>query len=285
MRITEYLKLIRVNQWYKNVWIFLAVFFVGELFSAKIIEHALIGFVALCLVSSANYVINDIIDIKTDRLHPEKKFRPLASGKISILEAAIIGIIALSASIIIAINQNSYFLLSIILLFVLTLLYSLGLKEEPVLDVILISVNFVIRVVSGGLLLSISISPWLIVVPFFLALLLAVGKRGADLKLLKENASLHKKVLQHYGQDTINGLMLISTTCLIIAYSLYAFSRTNLLLLTIPFAVYTVFRYYMLANQGSEIARNPGKIYKDYRLVISVLLWIISTIIILYFIR
>jgi len=284
MRIIEYIKLIRVHQWYKNLWIFLSVFFVGELFSIKILEHAFIGFIALCLVSSANYIINDIIDIKSDRLHPEKRHRPLASGKVSILEATIIGVIALGASIIIALNQNTYFLLSVIMLFFLTLIYSLGLKEEPVLDVILIAINFVIRVVSGALLLSIYISPWLIIVPFFLALLLAVGKRGADLKLLKEGATAHKKVLQHYEEQTINGLMIISTTCLIIAYSLYAFSRTYLLLLTIPFAIYTVFRYYMLANQGSEIARDPGKIYKDYRLVIFVVLWIISTFIILYYI-
>jgi len=282
MKIIEYIKLIRVYQWYKNLMIFLPVFFVGELLDIGILEHALIGFIALCLVSSANYIINDIIDIKKDKLHPEKKYRPLASGKVSILEATIIGIIVLSASIIIALNQNTYFLIAVLVLFVLTTLYSLGLKEEPVLDVILLSVNFVIRVVSGALLLNIFISPWLIVVPFFLALLLAVGKRGADLKLLKGNASAHKKVLQHYDQETINGLMIISTTCLIIAYSLYAFSRTALLLLTIPFAIYTVFRYYMLANQGSEIARNPGKIYTDGRLVMFIVLWIISTFVILY---
>jgi 4-hydroxybenzoate polyprenyltransferase len=285
MRIIEYLKLLRIHQWYKNLWIFLSVFFVGELFDIKILEHAFIGFVALCLVSSANYVINDIIDIKKDRLHPEKKLRPLASGKVSIPEAAIIGIIALGASIMIAANQNTFFFLSVLLLFFLTTLYSLGLKEEPVLDVVLISINFVIRVVSGALLLNIFISPWLIVVPFFLALLLAVGKRGADLRLLKDSAVAHKKVLQHYEEQTINGLMIISTTCLIIAYSLYAFARTYLLLFTIPFAVYTVFRYYMLANQGSEVARNPGKIYKDIRLVIFVSLWIISTFIILYYVR
>jgi 4-hydroxybenzoate polyprenyltransferase len=283
MKLFEYLKLVRVHQWYKNLFIFLPIFFVGELLNIPILKHAFIGFMALCFISSANYIINDIMDIKKDRTHPEKKNRPLASGKVSVIEASIIGIIMLVASIVIAINQNHYFLGAIILLFVLTLAYSLGLKNEPVLDVVLIAVNFIIRVVSGALLLSIYISPWLIIVPFFLALLLAIGKRGADLRLLKENAVMHKKVLQHYEPQTINGLMIISTTCLILAYSLYAFSRTYLLLITMPFAIYTIFRYYLLANQGSEIARNAELIYKDYRIVISIILWIISTFIILYY--
>jgi 4-hydroxybenzoate polyprenyltransferase len=285
MRILEYLKLIRVHQWYKNLMIFLPVFFVGEFLNMPIMGHAFIGFIALCLVSSANYIINDFIDIKRDKLHPEKKYRPLASGKVSIIEAIFIAVISLSASIIIALNQNVYFLIAVLTLFFLTLAYSIGLKEEPILDVVLLSVNFIIRVVSGALLLNIFISPWLIVVPFFLALLLAVGKRGADIKLLKEEAKVHKKVLQHYQEQTINGIMIISTTCLIISYSLYAFSRTYLLLLTLPFAIYTIFRYYMLANQGSEIARDPGKFYKDYRLVIFSLLWILSTFIIIYFVK
>jgi 4-hydroxybenzoate polyprenyltransferase len=282
MKIIEYLKLIRVHQWYKNLLIFLPVFFVGELLEIAILKHAIIGFIALCLVSSANYVINDIIDIKRDRLHPEKKYRPLASGKVSKLEAIIIGALALTGSIIIALNQNKYFFFAIIAIFILTLLYSIKLKDEPILDVMLLSVNFVLRAVSGALLLGIYISPWLIVCPFFLALFLAVGKRGADIKLLKDNAVAHKKVLQHYEKQTINDLMIISTTCLIISYSIYAFSRTYLLLITIPFAAYTIFRYYLLANQGSEIARNPEKAYKDYRIVISALMWIIITFVIIY---
>lgn len=284
MRILEYIKLIRVHQWYKNLLIFLPMIFVGELFIKEIWGVMLLGFVALCLISSSNYVLNDIIDVKRDRAHPEKKSRPLALGKVSIIEAIIISLIFLGASIFIAYSLGIGFLACIIFLFLFTLFYSLFLKKEPVADVIAIAINFVIRAVSGAFILKVMISPWIIVCPFFLALFLAVGKRDADLRFMKGNASKHKEVLKHYNLELTNTMMIISTTCLVIAYSLYSFSRTALLLLTLPFAIYAIFRYYSLVINGSEIARHPEKVYKDWRLVIIGALWAILVFAIFYLI-
>ncbi len=284
MRILEYIKLIRVHQWYKNLLIFLPLIFVGELFIKEIWGVMLLGFIALCLVSSSNYILNDIIDIKRDKSHPEKKSRPLASGKVSIFEAVLLLIIFLGASIYIAYGLNIMFLACVGFLFLFTLLYSVFLKKEPIADVVAISINFVVRAVSGAFILKVMISPWLVVCPFFLALFLAVGKRDADLRFMKGNASKHKEVLKHYNLELTNTMMIISTTCLVIAYSLYSFSRTALLLLTLPFAIYAIFRYYYLVIKGSEIARHPEKVYKDWQLVVVGLLWAAIIFIIFYFV-
>jgi 4-hydroxybenzoate polyprenyltransferase len=282
MRLFEYLKLIRVRQWYKNLVIFLPIFFVGKLFDLPSLEAVFIGFVALCFISSANYVLNDIIDRDKDRIHPEKKFRPLASKKVTLIEGWMLFVVMLALGLGVAYTLGILFALTGFALFALTVLYSLWLKNEPVIDVLMIAINFVIRAVSGVFILQVSVSPWLILCPFFAALLLAIGKREADLRFMKGNASNHRAVLKDYSLEMTNTLMIVTTTCLIIAYSLYSFTKTSWMLITVPFAVYSIFRYYQLVNSGSEISRHPEKVYKDYRIVITVLLWGIITFLIFY---
>lgn len=284
-KIHEYIKLIRVHQWYKNLVIFFPIFFAGKIFDLLSLELITIGFLALCLISSTNYILNDIIDLKKDRLHPEKKIRPLASGKINIVEGIITGIILFIASLIIAYNLNLTFFILVLLLFVSTTLYSIWLKHEPIIDILLISTNFVIRAISGAYIISVFVSPWLIVCPFFIALFLAVNKRKGDWSVLKSTTLKHKPVLKYYTPDIINSLTITSITCFIIAYSLYAFSRTEALLVTLPFAIYTIYRYYLLSITNSKMARNPEKeIFTDKKIIIAILLWGISTFIIFYYI-
>jgi 4-hydroxybenzoate polyprenyltransferase len=284
MRLIEYIKLARPTQWYKNLVVFLPLFFVVELFNVVSLKQTIIGFFALCFISSANYALNDIIDIKRDKVHPEKRFRPLASGRITLIEAIFISVIFFVLGLLIAYNIDILFFFSGLLLAVLTFLYSIWLKNEPVLDILMIAVNFVIRAVSGAFIIHVIISPWLILCPFFLALFLAVSKRESDLMLMKGKALMHKNVLKYYDMKIITLMMNISTTCLIIVYSLYSFSKTSLMLLTIPFAVYAIFRFYLLVNSSSEIARNPEKFYKDWKLLIVILLWAMLVFSIYYFI-
>ena len=282
MRIIEYLKLIRVYQWYKNLLIFLPLIFVGSLFHIGMLEETAIGFIALCLISSSNYVLNDIIDVHKDRAHPEKKNRPLASGKITSAEAILIFIIVFFLSLYIAYSINLAFMVIVLLLFVLTLVYSLWLKNEPILDVIMIAIFFVLRSVSGAFIIKVFISPWIILCPFFLAIFLAVGKREADLRFMKDKAHAHKEVLKYYTLELTNILMIISTTCLIIAYSLYVVSRNTFLLISLPFAIYVILRFYYLVNTGSEIARHPEKVYKDWRMLLFIIGWIAIVVLVLY---
>lgn len=286
MRIIEYIKLIRPWQWYKNLVIFLAIFFVGEFFHLLLFESVLLGFVALSLVSSANYVMNDIIDRKKDKAHPEKKNRPLASGKISLFEAWTIFIIMIAFGLLLAFILGILFFISSLTLFIITLMYSLFLKNEPIADILIIAINFVIRAVSGTFIIKVFISPWLILCPFFLALFLAAGKRDADIRFVK-NANMmdkYKKVLKHYNKEILDGILIISATSLITAYSLYALSKNTLLLLTVPVGIYLILRYYSLINLGSEIARHPERVIKDWRMVAAFMIYALLVLVIFYFI-
>lgn len=281
-----FLRLLRIEQWYKNLLVFLPLIFVKQLFSLSFF-NVLIGFIALCLVSSSGYALNDIFDARKDRMHPEKKMRPVASGKISVYSAFFISLILLAASLFISFALDSYFGFFVLLLFCITLFYSLFLKNEPFLDIIIIGVNFIIRALSGAFIIFpgeiVRISPWLILCPFFLALFLASGKRKADLILLGENASLHKNTLSSYTPNVVDSLMNITTTALLLCYALFSFnSEYPNLIYTIPFAVYIMFRYVHLANIGSEIARKTHLIAKDFRIMLAGTVWALVTFVVIY---
>lgn len=284
MKILDYLKLLRPQQWYKNLVIFLPIIFVGEFFKFNLLLDTFIGFFALCFISSTNYVINDIIDRKKDILHPEKRNRPLASGSVSIIEAIFLAMTLFVASVLISLSFSPAFTWSIFALFVMTMLYSLVFKHEAFADILFIGINFVIRAVSGTFILNISISPWLVLCTFFLALFLAVGKRGSDLVLLGENAAQSRQSLAHYTKEGVNALMILATSLLIISYSLYSFlSDKKGLLLTLPFAMYVIFRYFSLVYSGSEIARKTELVFKDPKLLIGGVLWALAAFAVLYF--
>jgi len=280
--IKDIIRLIRVKQWYKNLIIFLPLIFSVNLFNIRFLLLTIIGFISLCAISSSYYIINDIIDREKDKKHPEKRNRPIASGKIKAWQGIILAIISFVIAIVLAINLSLYFTYFVLALFLLTMLYSFFLKNEPFLDILIIAINFVIRAVSGAFVFLIdnkpyaNISPWLILCPFFLSIFLSVGKRESDLKLLGAKAASHKKVLNVYNKDLTRALMLISTTLLIITYSLYVFfSEFKMLLLTLPVALYIIFRYFYLIESGSKIARHTELIYKDKRIIIAILIMII----------
>jgi len=275
--VIKYFELIRVKQWYKNVVVFIPLVFAGKFLDLKALILTLIGFFALCLVSSSNYIINDLKDIEKDRRHPEKKFRPIASGKVKKWEAIIICSALLAASIFISVKLSISFFLCVVAIFVLTQGYTFYLRNEQFLDIIMIAINFVIRAVSGAFIINVRISPWLILCTFFLSLFLSAGKREADIRLLKDKAVFHKRVLKDYNIQITNALMIISTSALILSYALYSFlSIYPMLIYTIPFALYAIFRYLYLVYSGSEIGRHPEKAILDKRLLIGSFLWLIS---------
>ncbi len=285
MSVLSYFKLLRPQQWYKNVLVFLTLFFTAQVFNVELLTLSLLGCVVLCLTSSSGYIINDIKDLKEDRAHPEKRLRPIASGKVPIWLAVIISIILLILAFLISwIWLPKLFMIIPALLFVLTQIYSFFLKHEPVIDVLMIAINFVIRALSGAFILNVMISPWLVMCTFFLALFLVFGKRRADLMFLGEKAGLHKKVFNHYTKEILDSAMYVSTSALIISYSLYSFlRRQETLLITLPFVFYGIFRYLILIYSGSDIARHPEKVFKDWRMDVTMLLWAVLTFILIYF--
>lgn len=270
----QLVKVSRPGQWYKNIVIFIALFFTAQLFNLDEFGLTLLGFVSLCLISSANYIINDIIDAREDRKHPEKRNRPIAAGKLKIWVAALFAAVLFSVSLFIAYSLSAQFLMTVSSIFILTQIYSLWLKKEPFLDVIIIGVNFVLRAVSGAFIINVEISPWLIICAFFLALFLAFGKRRADMALLGKNAVQHRKVYRYYTLQQLDMLIASVMATLIIAYAFYTFLKSaDQLIMTLPIVVYGLYRYHYLISSGAKTARQPQHMMTDFRIMLSVLIW------------
>lgn len=279
----KYLELIRIRQWYKNLIVFLALFFSGNLFDMSLVWSACVAFLSVSFVSSTYYIINDIKDKKKDTAHPEKKHRSLASGKISTFSASILAVILFVLGIILAGTLSMEFMHSVFALFGLGILYTFLLKDIILVDVLTIATLFVIRAIAGAVAIDVVVSPWLILVPFFLSLFLSIGKRHADVILLKGKGNATRKVLSEYNPTLTHSLMNISTTLLILSYALYSFlSEFNSLLYTLPFALFVVFRFYQLIVSGSEIARHPEKVMRDRKMIIGMILWTIVAVILIY---
>jgi 4-hydroxybenzoate polyprenyltransferase len=164
-------------------------------------------------------------------------------------------------------------------------LYSLFLKKEAFVDVLVIGINFVIRASSGAFIIDVTISHWLIIGIFFLSLFLSIGKRQADLIFLGKNAKKHRAVLEVYSRENTTALMIVATSLLVITYTFYSFSNDSPhLIFTLPFSLYVIFRYFTLVFTGSEIPRHPERTVKDYRMMAGILLWFISFIVLFYMI-
>ncbi len=276
----NHLRLLRPYQWYKNILIFLPIVFAAKILDIHAVWLTVLGFVSLCLVASSNYVMNDIIDRERDRLHPEKKNRPLASGMVSIPAAVLLFAIVLTFGLLLGFFLSAAFGAILCIFFLLTLFYSVWWKEEPFLDVIMISINFMLRSVIGAFVITVGFAPylkvssWLVLGTFFAALFLSIGKREADLRFLGSDAASHKKVLSYYDVNLTEGMRYISTALLIMAYALYSFySQYHLLLFSVPVVMYAIFRYSKLIADGSVIARHPHHVFEDGRMVFSMVLW------------
>lgn len=277
------IRVLRPQQWCKNLLVFLPIIFSQNLTNAQALLNTIIAFVSLCAVSSSSYVLNDIADRKEDRLNPEKKDRPIAAKRMSVPAAVLLALSVGAAGFLVALLLPVEFLVSVLTLFGLSQLYTVWLKHEAFADIILIATNFVIRAVSGAFAIQVWVSPWLIVGVFFLALFFIIGKRRSELAFLKSKAKRHRKVLAAYTPEIITQLSSLATTSLVLSYTLYVFfGQHQMLFITLPFALYAIFRYEALIAEGSSIARHPHRMFTDTRLMIAIILWVATTIGILY---
>ena len=265
--------LLRTRQWYKNLAVFLPVIFAEAAFAEGYLLKVALAFASLCLLSSASYIINDIADAKDDRKHPEKSKRPVAAGRVS-AEAALAASLALLVSgLAVAAQLSALFALSALALFASTQVYTFFLKRVMFADIISISTNFVIRAVSGALVINVRVSPWLILCTFFLSMFLAAAKRKGDLGLAKNG----------YTQETAEKLMTFATAALVMSYSLYSFlSIYPLLIITLPFAIFVIFSYSHLSDRNKAIARNPEKALLDPRIASGIILWVALAFVVVY---
>ncbi len=283
MKTNEYLKLLRPEQYYKNLVVFLALYFSGNLLDPRLLGLASGGFILLCLLSSANYIINDVIDRERDRHNKEKADRPLASGKISVPSAIALAVILTIASLGSAYLIDKRFFLTAAAMFAVSSLYSLLLKRELFLDVISLAFNYVLRAVAGAELIKVWVSPWLVVGAFFLALFLAAGKRKSEKIQMESNAKKHRQLLGEYSEGTLNFMLQMSATVLLVSYALYTFlGNKPQLVFTLPIALYLVLRYMHLLETGDPAARTFNKVFQDRKMICAAALYLATSLAIIY---
>lgn len=284
------LKTMRPRQWPKNVFVFAAIIFDRQLSLTDFtpLARSIAAFFLFCMLSSAVYIINDLIDVESDRHHPTKRNRPIASGKLPV-NIAIIAAIA-----IVLITLPLSFLLSIHLAeialayFLVNLAYSNWLKHVALIDVMILASGFVLRVGAGVTVIQVQrFSPWLYVVTTLFALFIGFGKRRAELTLLSNEANSHRPVLAGYNLPFLDHLITIVSASTILTYSLYTFSAPNLpnndsMMLTIPFVLYGVFRYLYLIHVKQEGGAPEELLLTDRPLQIDVLLFGLATLYIFY---
>jgi 4-hydroxybenzoate polyprenyltransferase len=278
----------RPKQWTKNLFIFVALLFDLKLFDPIYVSRAVLAFIIFCVLSGGVYLINDLTDVEKDRQHPVKRTRPLASGKLSrswaVRAAILLPLISLALSFLL----GPWFGFVSLVYFVLQLMYSFGLKKVVIVDVLVIAAGFVLRVAAGSVVAEAArFSPWLYVCMTLLALFLGFGKRRNELAVLDTNALAHRKVLLEYSPELLDQMMSLVTSSLVIAYSLYTFSAENLppnksMMLTIPFGLYSIFRYLYLIHQ-KNLGGSPEEILiGDAPFVVSNLCWGAAVLLILY---
>lgn len=295
------LRALRVNQWIKNLVVFTAIIFSGKLFEADLLLKSFYAFVVFCLLSSTSYVLNDIIDYPYDKKHPIKRLRPVASGAITIPEATFIVFILTLLSLIVSLFFSiPFFFLSLVFI-LLHFFYSLYLKKRPVIDIFSISFSFMIRTFAGEVVTGFHIPIWLLLTIFFLSLFMASVKRHAEFVVY---GSATREALYRYKEHLMDFLTYTFATATIIAYATYTYvekppTTTTLfgnflsqvfpsfevrkwMMVTIPLVVYGISRYAQLLYEKAEGERPEKIITTDLPLVVTIILWGIIVISLIY---
>jgi 4-hydroxybenzoate polyprenyltransferase len=289
-KIIDIIKALRPNQWTKNAVVFAAfVFAFWDNSQELTLQSGLIkiipAIIIFCFVSSGIYIINDIRDLESDRIHPNKRFRPIAAGKISIKTAWIMASILLSCSLIAAWTLSAPFFTVISIYVIMQIVYSAGLKHVALVDVFVIASGFVLRAIAGAVVINVKISPWLLICTFLLALFLALCKRRHEIISLKSDDTAQRKSLEAYDAKLLDQLISISAGATVVFYSIYTLwpdtvekFGTNALSYTIPFVIFGIFRYLDLAYRQEKGDRPDKILLTDIPILVTVALYGITVI-------
>jgi len=280
---------LRPKHWVKNLFMFAALIFSRNLFRIEMLLEVVVGVAVFCAVSSSIYLINDIVDLEEDKHHPDKCARPLPSGKLTKEAALATSVMLVLAGMPVAFRMNATFGFIVLLYFIMNLLYSVYLKRIVIIDVMIIAGGFVLRVLGGAAIIDVETSSWFILCTLFISLFLGFGKRRQELLLLEERANDHREVLAHYSTYFLDQMILIVTSSTLLCYTLYTSSPetvrkfgTTDLIYTTPFVVYGIFRYLYLVHQKKGGSSPTNIMLTDIPLIVTVLLWIMVCIFILY---
>lgn len=270
----------RPHQWTKNVFVLAPLVFAQALGDGASVRRALLAFVAFCLASSAVYLINDLRDREEDRHHPLKCHRPFAAGRVPVWLGLATAATLVGAGLLVAARINPSVIVVVAIYLVLNVLYTCGLKQVVILDVVVISLGFVLRVLGGGQAIEVEVSAWLLMCTIFVSLLLALSKRRHELILLADDAPDQRRVLGQYSATLLDQMVNVVTASSVLSYALYAVAPETIrhfggphLVYTIPFVLYGVFRYLYLIYQ-TKTPRNPTEaLLRDWPFLVNLALW------------
>jgi len=282
----------RPRQWTKNLLVFAAILFAGKAGDMEAVRQVVAGFAAFCLLSGAVYLLNDSLDADRDRLHPQKCNRPIAAGRIPVYEglllAVFFGLFGLTVSYFIT---YGFFITSVLYL-LLTTAYTLWLKHVVILDVLAVSLGYVLRAVAGAEAISVEISPWLVICTLLLTLFLAMAKRRSEIVEFEEDAVNHREALREYSPQLLDQMIAVVTASTVVTYCLYTVDTRTLqvvgtqnLVYTVPLVLYGIFRYLYLMHQKKLGGQPDQLLLTDAPLLLTVVLYAATVGVILYFWR
>ena len=272
----------RVAQWYKNFVIFIGIMFSLNLTNFLMLSRVIIAFGLFCILSSSVYLINDIHDIDKDRMHPFKRKRPIPSGRMSLNFAKGLATFFIIVSLTSAFMLSNLLFVVCVVYLVQNILYTFWLKSIVIVDVAVISAGFVWRAIAGVVVISVRISPWLIICSFLLALFLALNKRKTEIGLL-QNVNEHRTTLKAYSKQLLDTLLNITTASLLMFYMIYTFESGYIyMIITIPFAFIGIFRYVQLVAESENGNDDATFIFRDKLTQVNLLLWALTSAAALY---
>ena len=280
-----FFKMVRPHQYIKNLLVFFPLFFAKKITDLTLLQSALLAFISFCFAASTIYIFNDIRDIEKDKVHPKKKFRPIASGAVPIKAAVVTDIIFLAASLAAAFFTSFRTGIIILIYLVINLFYSLGMKNIAILDIFAVSTGFLLRLLSGteyGAVPGILPSHWIIIMTFLLSLFLAVAKRRDDLVLAESGLDVRKSI-SGYSLEFINGVMSIMSAVIIVSYLLYTldpavqqyYGSKNIYATTF-FVLLGLLRYMQITFVEKKSGSPTDIVYKDRFLQLTLAAWIVS---------
>ena len=283
------IQLMRVEQWVKNLFLFIPIFFAGELFEYHKLTALGLGFLSFCFISSGVYIINDYRDIDEDRLHYEKRNRPLASGAIGKSTALSLIFLNLAVGFMLSLLLPLEFTLVVGIYLLINIAYSFGLKKVSILDLIMVSFGFILRVIAGGIAAEVLVTNWLIVMIFLLSLFIVVAKRRDDILEFIDSGKVLRASSQQYNLQFINAILTMISGIIIVAYIMYTISpevalrfETEYLYITSLFVTAGLMRYLQITlvenNSGSPIKL----LFRDRFIQTTLFLWLLSFFLILY---
>jgi len=288
------LRTMRPRQWVKNGFVFAALLFDSKLQVAQLEEigQTFITFLLFCLLSGAVYIMNDLMDVESDRQHPKKRLRPLAAGQLNPAVAQSAATLFSIGTVVVAFSLDTVWhswLGWVLLTYLLVqIAYTFYVKHIVLLDVSFVALGFILRVAAGVAVISVTrFSPWLYVCTGLLALFLALGKRRHELILLGNQAGSHRAILEEYNLDLVDRMIGIVTTSALVSYSMYTFlaeglPENNAMMLTIPFVLYGLFRWLYLIHVRQEGGAPEEILLRDRPLQLDLVLWLAVVVVVLY---